>query len=56
MNKIVLDKRKRKIIDSIFEHDTPNGKCYSIHFVDSDETIWCDTIDEIYIEINKHFT
>ena len=55
MEKLIVDKNKRKVIDSIFEHDTPNGKCYSIHFTDSDETIWCDNIDEVYIEIDKHF-
>lgn len=55
MNKLIIDKNKRKVIDSVFEYDTPNGKCYSIHFTDSDETVWCDNIDEVYIEIKKHF-
>ena len=54
MGKIVLDRNKRKIIDSIFEYDTPNGKCYSIRFFDIDETVWCDNISEVYVEIEKH--
>lgn len=55
MGKIVLEKSKRKIIDSIFEHDIQDvGKCYSIHFVDSEETIWCNNISEIYMAIEQH--
>ena len=54
MDKIVLDRNKRKLIDSIFEHDTDSGKCYSIHFFDTDETVWCDNISEVYVEIEKH--
>lgn len=54
MNKIALDRNKRKLIDSIFEHDTSGGKCYSIHFADTDETVWCDDICEVYVEIEKH--
>lgn len=55
MGKIVLEKKKRKIIESIFEHDTLNGeKCYSIHFTNSEETVWCDSISEVYVEIEKH--
>lgn len=55
MDKLVLDRKKRKVIESIFEHETPNGeKCYSIHFVDSEDTVWCDDIFGVYIEIEKY--
>ena len=54
MNKIVLDRNKRNFIDSIFEHDTDSGKCYLIHFTDTDDVVWCDEIREIYVEIEKH--
>lgn len=54
MGKILLTKEKRKIVESIFEYELPNGKCYSINFTDSEETVWCDSISEIYIEIEKH--
>ena len=54
MDKIVLDKNKKKLIDSIFEHYTDSGKCYSIHFTDTDDVVWCDDICEVYVEIEKH--
>ena len=54
MNKMVLDRNKRNLIDSIFEHDTDSGKCYSIHFTDTDDVVWCDEIRENYVEIEKH--
>lgn len=54
MGKIILERSKRKIIDSIFEHDTPDGKCYSIHFTDSEETVWCENTSEVYAAIQKH--
>lgn len=54
MEKIILERNKRKIIDSIFEHDTPSGKIYSIHFTDSEETVWCEDYSSIFVEIEKH--
>lgn len=30
------------------------GNCYSINFVDSDETVWCDSISEIYMAIEQY--
>ena len=54
MGKILLEKSKRKIVESIFEYDTENGKCYSIHFTDSEEAVWCENVSDIYIAIEKH--
>ena len=54
MSKFVIDKNKRKIIESIYEWETSNGKCYSIRFTNSDETVWCDNISDIYIAIEKN--
>lgn len=52
--KLVLDKTKRKLIDSIFVWDLEDGSnCYSIHFVNDDETVWIDSISDIYMAIEE---
>ncbi len=54
MNGISLTKERKQKVQSIFRHPTGNGSYeYSIHFKDG-EVAWCNSISEIYLEIDNH--
>lgn len=54
MKNLLLTKARKDIVDKIFIHETPFGDNYSIYFTDSDATVWCSTISEIYLVIYEH--
>lgn len=53
MNVSPLTKEISKKVDRIFKHPVESGFCYSVHLKNHDEVIWCDTISEIYMAIDK---
>lgn len=50
MQKIMLQRKDRKLIDNIFEHP---GNIFSVHFVGYGDTVWCKSVSEIYIALEK---
>lgn len=53
-NYIPLTKERAAKVESIFEHPTDSGNCYSVYLKGVDECFWCDTVSEIYRVIDKH--
>lgn len=54
INYIPLTKERAAKIESIFEHPTSKGKCYSVYLNTTDECFWCNTVSEIYRVIDEH--
>lgn len=50
MSKIILQKKDRKLIESIFEH---NGNIFSVTFTNYEDTVWCKSISEIYLALEQ---
>ena len=50
MQKIVLQRQDKKLIESIFEHP---GNIFSVHFVGYKDTVWCKSISEIYMALEQ---
>lgn len=48
--KIVLQRKDRKLIENIFEHP---GDVFSVKFFNYEDTIWCKSISEIYIALEQ---
>lgn len=48
--KIVLQRKDRKLIENIFEHP---DDIFSIKFINYEDTIWCKSISEIYIALEQ---
>ena len=53
-NYIPLTKERAAKVESIFEHPTDSGNCYSVYLKGVDECFWCDTVSEIYRVIDEH--
>ena len=54
INYIPLTKERAAKVESIFEHPTDSGNCYSVYLKGVDECFWCDTASEIYRVIDEH--
>lgn len=54
INYIPLTKERAAKVESIFEHPTDSGNCYSVYLKGVDECFWCDTVSEIYRVIDEH--
>ncbi len=50
MQKIILQRKDKKLIDNIFEHP---GNIFSVHFTGYEDTVWCKSISEIYIALEQ---
>lgn len=50
MSKIILQKKDRKLIESIFEY---NGNIFSVRFTNYEDTVWCKSISEIYLALEQ---
>ena len=50
MSRIVLQRKDRKLIDSIFEY---SGSLFSVHFVGYEDTVWCNSVSEIYMALEQ---
>ena len=49
MGKVILQRKAKVKIASVFEHPTDNGMVYSICFKDENkDTIWCNDKTELY--------
>lgn len=49
MDKLLIPKQTARKVESVFEYDTPDGnKCYSVHLKNMEDTIWCDTLEDVY--------
>ena len=54
MEKLLIPRQIARKLDCVFEHDTPNGgRCYSLHLKKEQDTIWCDSIEEVYDVLAK---
>ena len=54
INYIPLTKERAAKVESIFEHPTPKGKCYSVYLNTTDECFWCNTVSEFIRVIDEH--
>ena len=54
INYIPHTKERAAKVESIFEHPTQAGNCYSVYLKGMDECFWCDTVSEIYRVIDEH--
>lgn len=52
-NSIPLTREKKKKVEEIYQHPTENGVCYSVHLAGKEETVWCNTLSEVYQAIEK---
>lgn len=50
MQKIILQRKDKKLIDNIFEHP---DNIFSVHFTGYEGTVWCKSISEIYIALEQ---
>lgn len=50
MQKIILQRKDKKLIDNIFEYP---GSIFSVHFVEYEDTVWCKSISEIYMALEQ---
>lgn len=50
MSRIVLQKKDKQLIDSIFEHP---DNIFSVRFVGYEDTVWCKSVSEIYIALEQ---
>lgn len=50
VSKIILQRKDRKLIDSIFEY---SGNIFGVHFVGYEDVVWCKSISEIYIALEQ---
>lgn len=49
MNKLLIPKQTHRKLESIYEHDLQDGnKCYSVHIKNIEDTIWCNSIEDVY--------
>lgn len=48
MSRIVLQKKDKQLIDSIFEHP---DNIFSVHFAGYEDTVWCKSVSEIYMAL-----
>lgn len=48
--KIILQRKDRKLIEDIFEHP---GDVFSVKFSNYEDAIWCKSISEIYIALEQ---
>lgn len=53
INYILLTKERAAKVESIFEHPTSKGKCYSVYLNTTDECFWCNAVSEIYRVIDE---
>lgn len=54
MNKfIIIDSKRAKRIDELFDWSHDGKECYSVKFKNVDGTIWIDDKMEIYNLLNK---
>lgn len=50
MSRIVLQKKDKQLIDSIFEHP---DNIFSVHFAGYEDTVWCKSVSEIYMALEQ---